>query len=208
MGREFAVIEHFGHNGRMCGWGRPLIRSVSTARLPMRPLVLAVLLGAWLPAHDADAAQSGDAGAMTIHVTVIEAHDRITPTPIKGIIKRHETDVVVKPNKQITESTRVTDVSSRPYDTTAGRSATLGAQNGNVVWHVLGPNKLQRMASAPRGQILSVWTIETDANRGCRVDAKILMQQGMAVTAGKIQGFDTPATFTNFRVLQATCTIE
>ena len=44
------------------------------------------------------AARSDDAGTMTIHVTVIEAHDRVAPTPIKGIIKRHEHEIVVKPN--------------------------------------------------------------------------------------------------------------
>ena len=166
----------------------------------LTPLVLLLL--------PTTAARSDDAGTMTIHVTVIEAHDRVTPTPIKGIIKRHEHEIVVKPNKEITESTRHIDDSSRASArvTTSGQSATLGAATTTVVWHVLGPNKLQRLSQD--GQILSVWTIETDANHGCRIDAKMLMQDGAAVSNGKIQGFHTPATFNNFKVLQATCTIE
>jgi hypothetical protein len=154
------------------------------------------------------AAPSDDPGAMTIHVTVIEAHDRVTPTPIKGIIKRNEFEIVVKPNKEITENHRLIDESSRASArvTSGGQSATLGTATASVAWHVLGPNRLQRMSQ--NGQMLMVWTIETDAGRGCRIDAKYLMQEGVTVTTGKIQGFDAPATFTNYKVLQASCTIE
>jgi hypothetical protein len=171
-------------------------------------ILLWALLWACPPLYAASAAPSDDPAAMTIHVTVIEAHDRITPTPIRGIVKRHDIDVVVKPNRDIQEISRDTDMSPHPYSTNGGRSATLGSDKPNVAWHVLGPNKLQRMGQAPGTQVLSVWTIETDANRGCHIDAKLLLQEGSTVTAGKIQGFDTPATFTNFKVLQATCTIE
>jgi hydroxypyruvate isomerase len=179
---------------------------VGLAPCALRVLTALTLLLA--PAFVVARAFAQDAGAMTIHVTIVEAHDRVTPTPIKGIIKRHEHNVVVKANKEITESTRDIDDGNRFQSrvTSRGQSATLGTETATVVWHVLGPNKLQRLSQD--GQTLSVWTIETDANRGCRIDAKILMQEGITVTTGKIQGFDTPATFTNFKVLQAACTIE
>lgn len=175
-------------------------------RKKAQSILLYALLGTCPPVCFATAAD--DTGTITIHVTVVESHDRITPTPVRGIIKRHDSDVVVKPNKEIHETVRDTDQGNRPYSTTGDRSATLGGEKANVVWHVLGPSKLQRLGQAPGTQLLSVWTIETDANRGCRIDAKLLLQEGATATSGKIQGFDTPATFTNFRVLQATCTIE
>jgi hypothetical protein len=178
-------------------------------RLQLKRWILpCVLLRAGLPADKAAAAAADDPAAMTIHVTVVERHDRVTPTPIRGIVKRNDVDVVVKPNKEIHESARMTDMGSHPLSTTGQQSATLGDESANVAWHVLGPNKLQRFYQRPNTQLLSVWTIETDANRGCHIDVKMLMQEGTAVTAGNIQGTNTPATFTNYKVLQATCSIE
>ncbi len=145
--------------------------------------------------------------ATSIHVVIVETHDRLTPTPKPGIVKRHEFTVTLKANKQIDESWEQTDVTRRVHaDPGGGQSTALGENNGKSVWHVLGANKLQRISQ--NHEQLMIWNIEIGDGKTCNIDVKYLLKQGAAFTTGKIAGTDIDATFTQAHVTSATCTIE
>jgi hypothetical protein len=166
-------------------------------------------LGIALVSLGSAALAADELNTMTFHVLIVEAHDRVLPTPVRAIVYRHEVDVIFKPNKEIDETEHYTQPNdNRGFDFTAHRTSTLGSANNRMVWHVLGPNKLQRLISEPASQMLSIWTIETDANHGCRIDAKWLLQEGKTDTAGTIGNTTQPASFNNFRLLRASCTME
>ena len=145
--------------------------------------------------------------ATTIHVVIVETHDRLTPTPKPGIIKRREFRVTLKANKQIDESWEQTDVTSRVHADPGGeRSTSMGENNGRSVWHVLGNNKLQRISQMH--EQLMIWNLEVTENKECKIEVKYLLKQGATFTTGKIAGTDTDATFTQAHVMSATCSIE
>lgn len=145
--------------------------------------------------------------ATTIHVVIIETHDRLTPTPKPGIIKRHEFTIVLKANKQIDESWEQADVTRRAHPDPGGeRSTAMGENTGRSVWHVLAGNKLQRIAQ--NHEQLIIWNIEISDSKACGISVKYLLKQGVTFTTGKIAGTDTDATFGHSQVLSATCTIE
>jgi hypothetical protein len=143
----------------------------------------------------------------TISIVVVEAHDRLTPTPKPDIVKRHEATVVLHVDKKIDETFTNADITNRPHDDPGGeRSASLGENDGRTLWHVLGPNKLQRLWQ--NYDTLVMWTIKIGSDHSCSIDAKYLLKAGKSATAGKIAGTDVDATFNNYRVLRATCTIQ
>jgi hypothetical protein len=143
----------------------------------------------------------------TLHIVVVETHDRLTPTPKPGIVKRHEATIVLHPDKRIEQVFENQDVTNRVHQDPGGEhSAWLGVNDGKTAWHVLGPNKLQRFWQDY--ELLVVWTIDIRPNRACSIDAKYLLRAGSGVTAGKIAGTDINATFNNYRVLDASCAVE
>jgi hypothetical protein len=143
----------------------------------------------------------------TIDIVVVETHDRLTPTPKPDIVKRHEATVVLHVDKKIDETFTNADITNRPHDDPGGeRSASLGENDGRTFWHVLGPNKLQRLWQ--NYDTLVMWTIKIGSDRSCSIDAKYLLKAGKRATAGKIAGTDVDATFNNYRVLKATCAIQ
>jgi hypothetical protein len=148
-----------------------------------------------------------------IHIVLVESHDRLTPTPNLGIVWRHEVEVLMKSGQQIQEHFTDTNIASTLSNKTwklpdHDNSTSLGDNGTKVVWHVLGPNKLQRIRENEAGDLLMVYTIEILENNKCSIDAKFLIQAGRSRNQGKIAGTDTDATFNNYKVLQATCTIE
>jgi hypothetical protein len=143
----------------------------------------------------------------TINIVVVETHDRLTPTPKPDIVKRHEATVVLHVDKKIDETFTNADITNRPHDDPGGeRTASLGENDGRTFWHVLGPNKLQRLWQ--NYDTLVMWTIKIGSDRSCSIDAKYLLKAGRRATAGKIAGTDVDATFNNYRVLKATCAIQ
>ena len=147
------------------------------------------------------------AASVTFHIVIEETHDRLTPTPKPGIIKRHEFTVVLRPNKQIYETWQQADVTRRFHADPGGeRSTMMGENNGKSVWRVLGDSKLRRIAA--NNETLIIWDIQVSSDKTCAIDVKYLLKAGVTYTTGKIAGTDIDATFNNFRVLKATCTIE
>jgi hypothetical protein len=145
--------------------------------------------------------------ATTIHVVIVETHDRLTPTPKPGIVKRHEFTVVLQPNKQIDESWEQADITHSAHADPGGeRSTAMGENNGRAVWHVLGANKLQRIAQ--NHEQLIIWNIEISQGQACHIDVRYLLKQGVTFTTGKIAGTDVDATFSHSQVVSATCRIE
>jgi hypothetical protein len=143
----------------------------------------------------------------TIHIVVVETHDRLTPTPKPDIVKRHEATIVLHVDKKIDEAFANADITNRRHEDPGGEHSTsLGEKDGRTLWHVLGPNKLQRLWQ--NYDTLVVWTIEIGADKSCSMDAKYLLKAGKKATAGKIAGTDVDASFNNYRVVSATCTIQ
>jgi hypothetical protein len=145
--------------------------------------------------------------ATTILVSIVETHDRLTPTPKPGIIKQREFTVLLKPNKQIEESWVQTDVTGEVHSDPGGaHSTSMGENDGKAVWHVLANNQLQRVAQT-REQLM-IWNLSIGANKECRVSVKYLLKQGAGFTTGKIAGTDIEATFSHSQVVSASCSIQ
>jgi hypothetical protein len=185
----------------------PLLRRKRTARSGFSPPAWKTLLALpWLiNCHGAAFAQAEN--ATTIKVVIVETHDRLTPTPKPGIIKRHEFTIVLKPNKQIDESWEQADLTRVAHaDPGGARSTAMGENNGKAVWHVLGPNKLERIAQ--NHEQLNIWNIEISGGKACHINVQYLLKHGVTFTTGKIAGTDIDATFGRSQVTSATCTIE
>jgi hypothetical protein len=147
----------------------------------------------------------------TLHIIVVESHDRLTPTPHPGIVKRHEATIVLHQDKRIEQSFTNADVTKGFHQDPGGHGVAsfgdnVGRDDSRFAWRVLGPNKLQRMWQ--KGQLLTVWTIETNAEHACSIEVKYLLKAGASVNPGKIAGTDIDATFNNYHVQSASCTIE
>jgi hypothetical protein len=154
-----------------------------------------------------DAACAQAENDTNIHVVIVETHDRLTPTPKPGIVKRREFTVVLHPNKQIEESWSQTDITRVAHSDPGGEHSTsMGHNDGNAVWHVLANNKLQRV-SHNREQLM-IWDLSIEANKECRISVKYLLKKGVAFTTGKIAGTDIDATFTHSQVVSASCSIQ
>ena len=146
-------------------------------------------------------------GAMKMHVTIVETHDRLTPTPEFGIAKRIDLEIVLNANKHVEESSTHMDVTgSKPhFDERREQSASLGG-TGRAVWHVLGENKLQRIGES-YGQLM-IWTVEITGARTCTVDVKYILKSGASFRKAKIAGTDIDGTFTVSKVQSASCSVE
>jgi hypothetical protein len=161
----------------------------------------------------------GDADAQTgkpttIHVVVDETHDRITPEGNFAIEKLHEGNFVLigKTAREVWTNTNVGNGSTEHThaDPGAERNTALGEMKdaglGQIVWHVLGGHKLQRIQSGK--QLLQIWNIDIDDNRNCRLEVKYLLQKGFDFQIGYRAGTHELARFTAPKVVKASCTIE
>jgi hypothetical protein len=171
----------------------------STVRRPPFALIWTIGIGA--------AAFAQADRATTIHVSIVESHDRLTPTPKPGIIKRREFTVFLKPNKQIEESWVQTDITGEAHSDPGGEHSTsMGENDGKAVWHVLANNQLQRVAQT-REQLM-IWNLSIEANKECRISVKYLLKQGAGFTTGKIAWTDIEATFSHSQLVSASCSIQ
>ncbi len=182
---------------------------------------LVALLGA-VPDVPADAQ---DEKTTTIRIVVDETHDRITPDGNLPIEKLHEAEITLSGKNAIHETWAQTNIGASPLkghhagagfvehthadpgghrDTAMGETAD--ANFGQVIWHVLGAHKLQRIQSGK--QLLQVWDIEIDNNNRCQIDTKYLLQKGFDFFVAYRAGTREIAHFTVPKVLRATCSIE
>ena len=166
----------------------------------------AVALAALLVGIGAVAAAPSN-NAIRMRLTIEETHDRLTPTPKPGIVKRHEIQVVMGADKNIQETLENSDITRKLYADPGGSHATvLGENDGKAVWHVAGPNKLRRISQ--RDDQLMIIDLTTMGDRTCSIDVKYLIKDGRPFHDGFIAGTTIAATFTASKVVRATCEIE
>ena len=155
--------------------------------------------------------------ATVIHISVDETHDMLTPEVVRGDewIEEHTITLSGENGVSATVERRLVKSGAEHFSggvnviTRGSDRGVIGENDGKIVWHVLGPQKLQRIFSGV--QFISIMNIEIDRNDRCRVDVKYLLQQGYSdivqprafmSTMGAMEHFTLP------RVKTASCSIE
>jgi hypothetical protein len=167
------------------------------------------------PASAKDQPQSGK--STVIKGEFVEVRDRLSPAAQNGIRRRHTFTVTLSNTRHVDEAwtDSAPDMTSQSLDRRAKRdrrisrqdsdSATIGDGSQHVVWHVLGPQRLQRIFAGPH--YLMMMEIEVSGSNACRLDARYLKQVGFeSITLEQPNG--TTAEFSLPQVENASCTIE
>lgn len=156
-----------------------------------------------------------DGKATVIRIIIDETHDRITPEGNLAIEKLHEGKVILIGKNEVREAWDQTNVGNGSterthLDPSSKANSTMGGlteeSSSQVVWHVLGEHKLQRIRALR--QMVQIWNIEIDSSKNCTIDAKYLLQKGFKDFVGFRAGTTELAHFTVPRVLRASCSIE
>jgi hypothetical protein len=161
------------------------------------------LLGLAAPAN----AEGGKPTVIRVEIT--ETHDRLGPDPRPDIVRAHTFVVTLSNKNQVQENEVITKGGRRMQAgivKTVDNDATIGNANGRVVWHVLGPHKLQRIAQG--GHFIFIWDIDIDESNGCHLDAKYLKQAGFENVMMKRADTGELTPFSLPRLMSASCSIQ
>jgi hypothetical protein len=147
------------------------------------------------------------ANEMHLHITIVEMHDRLTPTPRYDIVKQHTVEVVIRTDKHISETVSNTDLTNGAPHEDPGANAELSlGQEAGASWHVKGPNRLERISQS--NGLISVWNVTVTSKNSCRIEVRMSLRPGLTAHPGKIAGTQTDATFNNYRVRRAECSVS
>jgi hypothetical protein len=157
---------------------------------------------------------AGPAGAegnkpTVIRVEINETHDRLGPDPRPDIVRAHTFVVTLSNMNQVKENEVVSKGGRRK---TAGivksvdSEETIGNANSRIVWHVLGPHKLQRIAQG--GHFIVTWDIDIGENNACHIGVKYLKQAGFESVMMERADTGELAPFSLPRALSSVCSIE
>ena len=173
------------------------------------------------PIPDSAPAPAPSGNSTVIHGEIDETHDRLPPDELLGIERSHIFTITLSGKNHVSETWTGARLDSGPrpggqhghwgsrtmYRTIYNESsATIGDNTGKVVWHVLGPRKLQRIFAGQ--QFLLMMNIEIDPDNTCHLDAKYLQQQGFTFIVHERADTGELAHFSLSRVVKATCSIE
>jgi len=141
----------------------------------------------------------------TIRGEIIETHDRISPTQLRGIVWKRNFAITLGGESAIRETWSNTRTDGGPGAGTedsnrSGIRAALGVDTQTMGWHVSGENQLQRVLKD--GDSLSMMTITIDPGNGCGVVRKWLKSVESTPDGGSVE------RYTPWRVLSAVCTAE
>jgi hypothetical protein len=160
--------------------------------------------------------QTNTGHATVIKAEVEETHDRLTPDQEFGIqwVRVYVISLSGKNNVSETirsrfmgSSSSTSRMSIKRHVSRGGeiqRSGLFGENDGQVVWHVVGEHKLQRIAIGK--QYLMMMEITIDGGT-CQIDAKFLLQTGYTDVIMR-RGGGEEEHFTLPHVERASCTIE
>jgi hypothetical protein len=133
-------------------------------------------------------------GASTVITgEIIESHDRLSDADgtsgaiTSGMEWSHKFTIALSGRNHVAEKWTNIRVSSGNARMRLRRSpvspsneqennATIGAKSSAAVWHVLGPNKLQRLFAGQH--FLMVMNIEIGGDKTCHLEARYLRQEG------------------------------
>jgi hypothetical protein len=171
----------------------------------------------------AGATQPKVGNATVIKGEFVESHDMLaspddTSAPLSsGIQWSHNFVVTLSGGNHVTEKWRHVRVSPGSARGRRTRSVvtksdegnvTIGSSSGKAVWHVLGPNKLQRIFAGDH--FLLMMSIEIDGDKVCHLEAKYLRQEGfksVTLETGS-SGGGGQADFSLPQVQSGSCSIE
>jgi hypothetical protein len=162
------------------------------------------------PAAAKDEPQSGK--STVIKGEFVEVRDRLSPAAQSGIRRQHTFTVTMSNTHHVDEEWTDSDTRGRTFGRRHPKitrqdadSATIGDTSQHVVWHVLGPRKLQRIFAGQH--YLMTIEIEVSESNACRLDVRYLKQVGFeAITLEQPNG--TMAEFSLPQVENASCAIE
>lgn len=150
-----------------------------------------------------------------IQVQIDEKHDRLAPDPLQDVEWIVEYTITLTGKNKVTETQKnmvvgtakgsVDPRRAASLNSTSQRDAELG-QGGNVVWQVLGPRNLRRIATGK--QFIVMFDIDIDQSNNCHIDAKYLRQSGFTDVIMKRADTGELAHFSLPRVVSASCSIE
>jgi hypothetical protein len=151
-----------------------------------------------------------------IQVQIDEMHDRLGPEPLRDVEWVEKFTITLTGNNKVIESQKNTPLGSAEGAVSARRAAelaqtsqrdgALGQKDAKVVWQVLGPRRLRRIATGV--QFIVMFDIEIDQGDNCHIDAKYLLQRGFddvvmtRADTGELTHFTLP------RVVSASCSIQ
>ncbi len=151
-----------------------------------------------------------------IQVQIDEMHDRLGPEPLRDVEWVQKFTITLTGNNKVTESQKSTPVGSAKgapsarlaasLTQTSQRDAALGQNDAKVVWQVLGPRKLRRIATGT--QFIVMFDIEIDQGDNCHIGAKYLLQRGFDDVVMKRADTGEMTHFTLPRVVSASCSIQ
>lgn len=173
-------------------------------------------LVAFLLAVSASGAIAQSVKQTTIHISVDEKHDRLTPDFEPDIEWLHELTITLSGKNTVGEVGKNTFLGSPRHPATPrmqanltsdfARDVALGRSDRKVVWQVLGSKKLRRIFEGK--QTISIFDIDIDGSNNCHVAVKFLLQRGFTYLVARRAGTDNEEHFTLGRLVSATCTIE
>jgi hypothetical protein len=151
-----------------------------------------------------------------IQVQIDEKHDRLGPEPLRDVEWVQKFTITLTGQNKVTESQANTVVGTAKgqcdptrcayLNSTSRRDAALGESDTKVVWQVLGPRKLRRIATGK--QFIVMFDIDIDQSNNCRIDAKYLKQRGFDDVVMKRADTGEMTHFTLPRVVSASCSIQ
>jgi hypothetical protein len=156
-----------------------------------------------------------------IHGEMVELHDRLAPAELRGIRRLHRFTVTLSGANHVSETwtngrdNRGGGQRMRMRGGSRGQriqvlqdenDGVIGDNSGHVVWHVLGPKKLQRIFVGEH--FLMMVTIEIDSDNKCSLEAKYLQQTGFESITMLREDNAEPATYGLPHVEETSCTIE
>jgi hypothetical protein len=176
-----------------------------------------------------DAAPPGDIekGASTVIIwEVVESHDRFSDADgssepiVSGIEWSHKFTAALSGRNHVAE--KWTNIRVSPGGAiAAGRMkksnrsspsneqenvATIGAKSSTAEWHVLGPNKLQRLFAGQH--FLMVMNIEIGGDKSCHLEVRYLRQEGFTSVVMGDASKGEAAFYSLPRVQSASCSIR
>jgi hypothetical protein len=144
---------------------------------------------------------------------IIETYDRLPPDGAEGIEKRHSFRITLSGKNHVDETWTSRGAFVGRYGHAHNRitqedenSATIGDNSARAVWHVLGPNKLQRLFAGQH--FLLILNIELGSNNACHLEAKYLQQAGFTFIVAQRSDNLEMANFSLPRVSGASCTVQ
>ncbi len=158
----------------------------------------------------------GMAGETHITINFTETHDRLGPDPHPGIFHAAVIEATLTADGHVREH-NVDSVNSVGRRKVGGNykglgmkesenEEKLGNESANVVWHVKGQNKLERLLVGQ--QFLMMTDIEIGEGSSCTVEIKYLLQKGHSEVIMRRRDTGEMAPFTLPKVVNSSCSIQ